>query len=232
MGIRSPSLVKRPVLSGPAVTDAPLGLNNLEIHDLSLTIKGKCIYEPIDFALSSGQILALTGENGAGKTSLARTISGLQKASSGTVSVNGKIIKEGQRRKHIWYSSNDVSAQFFTASVADEVLLLADRSEENLERARIVLETLGLYELKDNHPASLSGGQKQRLSIACGLVCGRSVLILDEPTSGLDSINMNNLAKALRFAADEGVIVMVITHDNEFMAACCTHELRLPSPRN
>lgn len=117
--------------------------------------------------------------------------------------------------------------EFFAARVDQEVLLFVEKSEERAAYAERILERLGLDGLRDRHPASLSGGRKQRLSIACGLVSRRSVLMLDEPTSGLDAVSMRKLADALRCAADEGAAVVVVTHDNEFMRACCTHRFDL-----
>ena len=95
------------------------------------------------------------------------------------------------------------------------------RTEEVLESARELLKRFSLYAHKDAHPATLSGGQRQRLSIACGLISGREILILDEPTSGLDGGNMRIIAQALRAEADRGRAVLVITHDEELIRACC-----------
>ena len=86
-----------------------------------------------------------------------------------------------------------------------------------LERARELLKQLGLYGYKDVHPATLSGGQKQRLSLACGILSGRDVLIFDEPTSGLDGGNMRIIADMLRNEADKGKTILVITHDGELI---------------
>ncbi len=233
MGIRCPNRVEKPLLKTPAVTlpaasDASGRIGTtVEVAGLSLSYGRKRVLADVSFSLSGGQILALTGENGAGKTSLARVLAGLRKAEGGSIAINGKRLGCRDLRREVWYSSNDTDAGFFTASVADEVMLGIERNDENLAHARSVLELLGLYELKERHPAALSGGQKQRLSIACGLVSRRPVIILDEPTSGLDSINMTKLARALEFAADQGRVIMVATHDHEFMEACCGWEFAL-----
>ena len=179
------------------------------------------IFENLAFSLPNGQITALTGKNGAGKTTLAMVLAGLQKQSSGEVYIDGKRLSAGKRRKIVWYSSNDTGTQFFTTSVTEELLLHSGVSPGRLERARRLLKTLGLYAYKDTHPAALSGGQKQRLSIACGLLSDREILLLDEPTSGLDGGNMRKIAAALTEAAAEGKTIGVITHDKEFMQACC-----------
>ena len=89
------------------------------------------------------------------------------------------------------------------------------------------MKEFGLYTYKDAHPASLSGGQKQRLSIACGLLSDREILLLDEPTSGLDGGNMRKIAAALTNAAAEGKTILVITHDKELIQACCNFRWEL-----
>ena len=171
--------------------------------------------------MPAGKITALIGRNGAGKTTLAMVLAGLQKQSSGEIYIGGKKLSAGKRRRKVWYSSNDTGTQFFTTSVTDELLLHSVASPRRLERARELLKRLDLYAYKDAHPAALSGGQKQRLSIACGLLSGREVLLFDEPTSGLDGGNMRKIADILTEAAAEGKTIGVITHDKELMQACC-----------
>ncbi|MBR5950264.1 MAG: energy-coupling factor ABC transporter ATP-binding protein [Actinomycetaceae bacterium] len=203
----------------------------LEVHDLTVRIEKKDIVTNVNLSLEAGAITAITGENGAGKTTLMRAIAGLIKTSSGNISLGGRVLNAKERRRKIWYSPNDLSAQFFTASVGEEIMLQKEPTEENIERARTLLKNFGLYEYKNQHPYALSGGQKQRLALACGLMQDRPVLILDEPTSGLDSINMQRLAHALRIAAQEGTVIAVVTHDNEFIRACATDIYEVPSSR-
>ena len=84
-----------------------------------------------------------------------------------------------------------------------------------------------LYDYKDSHPASLSGGQKQRLAVYCALLSGKNILILDELTGGLDAENMLLIAKALKNAKNRGKTILLITHDDEFMNACCEYRLNM-----
>lgn len=190
------------------------------VKSLSCRRKKTKIFRDINFSAPAGQITAITGHNGIGKTSLALVLSGLWKEESGQVVVDGRELSARERRKQTWFSSNDTGTQFFTNSVSEEVLLNMKHSEEHLEKARSLLKRLGLYRYKDVHPASLSGGQKQRLAIACGILSDRTILIFDEPTSGLDGGNMKIIADVLREAADQKKVVLVITHDDELICRC------------
>jgi energy-coupling factor transport system ATP-binding protein len=80
---------------------------------------------------------------------------------------------------------------------------------------------MNLLEYIERHPNSLSGGQKQRLAIAVSLMMDKEILLFDEPTSGLDYRNMIACAEFLRRLADKGKIVIVVTHDEEFINYCC-----------
>lgn len=191
------------------------------VKELSFQRKNKKIFGGLNLSLHAGQITAITGHNGAGKTSLALVLSGLWKESGGQVIVHGKKLRPAKRRKQVWYSSNDTGTQFFTNSVTKALLLHLERTEERLDRARNLLKKLGLYPYKDAHPAALSGGQKQRLSIACGILSERQILIFDEPTSGLDGGNMEIIAEVLRDTANLGKCILVITHDEELINRCC-----------
>ena len=143
------------------------------------------------------------------------------KADKGTYPDRQKKARAAVRRRKIYYCGNDTSTQFFTASVAEELLLNARLTEENKSHARNLLNELGLYEYRDAHPSALSGGQKQRLAIACAIFSGRRILILDEPTSGLDGQNMRLIAERLRSEARSGRTILVITHDRELIESCC-----------
>lgn len=201
--------------------------DGLSAINISCRWKGTDLFDGMNITLPPGKITALTGKNGAGKTTLAMILTGLKKQSGGEILRNGTTLSAKRRRQVVWYSSNDTGTQFFTNSVTDELLLHGDHSPKRLDRARELLKKLGLYAYKDSHPAALSGGQKQRLSIACGLLSDREILLFDEPTSGLDGGNMRKIADVLTEAATEGKTILVITHDKEFMQACCDFQWEL-----
>lgn len=212
-----------PALPSPKGSGQPF----FQVSNLSLYKKQTAIFENVHMSLWKGNITALIGNNGIGKTSLALVLSGLNRETQGKIAINGKEVSPVKRRQKIWYGANDTGTQFFTHSVTEELLVGAKRSATFLDQCRNILKRLGLYEYKDSHPAILSGGEKQRLSIACGILSNRDILIFDEPTSGLDGRNMTLIATILREAADRGKSVLVITHDNELIQACCDYCLKM-----
>ncbi|MGI5083992.1 ABC transporter ATP-binding protein [Treponema putidum] len=233
-GLRSFTPALKPVLPLPPLTASSSGTANstenqplLQADELCRKEKGRFILKTISFSIWRGQIIALTGKNGVGKTTLGLILSGLNKESDGTIRLNGKKSGLRARRKAVWYSANDTGTQFFTESVSEEILLSIMHSSDRIEQARNILQMMGLYELKDVHPATLSGGQKQRLSVACALLSGRDILIFDEPTSGLDGYHADILAKAFLDAAACGKTIIIITHDFELISACCNFEISL-----
>jgi energy-coupling factor transport system ATP-binding protein len=169
----------------------------------------------------------MTGRNGAGKTTLGKILCGLVRESGGRVLIRGKAAGLRERSFAVWYGANNTNTRFIAHSVGEELLLLSPKNEERLETARRVLKQLGLYELRDAHPATLSGGQKQRLSLACGILSGRGICIFDEPTSGLDGEGLLMASRCFREMAESGRTVCVITHDQELIGECCAHGVTL-----
>ena len=217
MGLRSPHEGKS--LPAPSVSDESPAV--LKTAGLSKRICKEVIFEDISLSVPEGKVTSITGQNGAGKTTLAQILCGLAKQTKGHILIDGKKARAAVRRRGIYYCGNDTSTQFFTASVAEELLLNTELTEENKDRARHLLKEFGLYEYRDAQPSALSGGQKQRLAIACAIFSGRGILILDEPTSGLDGQNMRLVAERLKSEARNGRTILVITHDRELIESCC-----------
>ena len=217
MGLRSPHEGK--CLPAPSVLDESPAV--LKTAGLSKRIRKEVIFEDVSLSFPEGKVTAITGQNGAGKTTLAQTLCGLARQTRGHILIDGKKARAAVRRREIYYCGNDTSTQFFTASVAEELLLNTKLTEESKDRARHLLKELGLYEYRDAHPSTLSGGQKQRLAIVCAVFSGRGILILDEPTSGLDGRNMRLIAERLKSEARNGRTILVITHDHELIESCC-----------
>ena len=228
MGLRAPCLNK-----GFSVSSVPDGRPAvLEAKGLSKHFRRETLFEDISLSVPKGGVTAVTGRNGAGKTTLAQILCGLARQTRGHILIDGKKARAAVRRREIYYCGNDTSTQFFTASVAEELLLNTGLTEENKSHARNLLKEFGLYEYRDAHPSALSGGQKQRLAIACAIFSDRRILILDEPTSGLDGQNMRLIAEKLKSEARRGRTILVITHDKELIESCCDNIVEIAAYPN
>ena len=176
--------------------------------------------------IAAGQITAIVGANGAGKTSFLNCLCGLEKRCKGTLEYEGKLYDSKSRKKLCFMVMQDTGNQLFTESVLDEVLISLKKGTSNeKETAMEIIRNLDLADFADRHPQSLSGGQKQRLAIACALASGRELLLLDEPTSGLDYAHMKETAALLEKLRSLGTTILVVTHDSELIRACCTRRI-------
>ena len=210
----------------PEATACPSASGNvLSLENLSVRLGGAEVLKGISFQANAGEIIAIAGANGAGKTTLARAICGLANDASGTVRWNGRPLNRRVRRKKAYMVMQDVGHQLFSDSVMEECRLgIKDPDRDVIESA---LRRVDLLACKDRHPLSLSGGQMQRLAVAVSEVCGKDLLVFDEPTSGLDLRSMEEVGGLVRVLADQGKILLVITHDVEFMMRICTRILVL-----
>lgn len=192
------------------------------------------LIKKLNFSLAKGEIALITGENGLGKTTLARTLCGLNREQAGIISIDGQTQSIKKRREKCWFVLQDADYQLFSDSVLNELLLGTKKTEENFAKAEKLLKELNLWSFKEQHPATLSGGQKQRLVFAVGLMREPELLILDEPTSGLDAGNMRRVQRMIVDYADKGITFVIITHDLEFAKGFgrSTIELGKPCPKN
>ena len=210
MGLRS--IAEVPVSSPePSPTT---GADGLMVRELRAAYNGAAVWEGVSFRAPRGQITAITGRNGAGKTTLARCLCGLMKEQSGTIFWDGKPLSRTERRRKAFLIMQDVNLQLFGDSVLAEIRLGNTATEQE---ALTTLGRMDLAQYADTHPMALSGGQKQRLAVADGCLSGKELLIFDEPTSGLDYGHMLEVSRRLRELAEQGLCVVVITHDGEFL---------------
>ena len=182
-----------PVPEKSVNTERIAGLKNVSYKD---------ILTDISLELKKGEVSVLVGNNGVGKTTLAKLLCKTIKPDNGEVQVNGLP----------FYIMQDPDFQLFGTSVYNELAIV----NENEEAIAETLKYLGLYDYKDKHPFDLSGGQKQRLQIGMAMLCDKPLIIFDEPTSGLDIVSMKKVAKEI-VRLKENAAVLVISHDYEFI---------------
>ena len=173
------------------------------------------VLDGLDLSLEPGRVLGIVGRNGAGKTTLLRCLAGLTRERAGTVAVDGAPVAARRRPGLVHLVMQEPGYQLFADSARAEL------HRESDEAADAMLAAFGLAACAERHPLALSGGERQRLAVAAGLAQGARVLVLDEPTSGLDRANMERVAAVLRRAAADGVAVVLVTHDYEFLCAVC-----------
>lgn len=201
---------------------------DLLMEDLWVTYpRSKPILCGITCNAAPGEIVAVIGKNGQGKSTFARCLSGLLKEKKGRVQYQGCRLSYKKRIGKIYLVMQDAGCQLFSDSVMGEISLSYNKERSCLNVSEEILKRLYLDELKNSHPMSLSGGEKQRLVIAAGIVQNSNIIILDEPTSGLDYNNMQSVKKVMEMLRDEGKYVFVITHDYEFLLSTCDRVLEI-----
>ena len=219
MGLRTTDLRKE----FPLVTARKAQETRLELKNVSLFYKKKAVLENINAKFSQGEVIALVGKNGAGKTTFSRALCGLHKEIKGDFLRDGRIISKKTRQKISYMVMQDVNYELFAESVEAECSFGIKNPDANLVAE--TMDALGLTPFSEQHPGTLSGGQKQRLAVAVGQVCKKELILFDEPTSGLDYESMERVAKIVCKLSEQGKILFIVTHDYEFFCRTCSRML-------
>lgn len=204
----------------------------LEVKNIKKRFGAVSVLKGVSFSLERGEVLAIIGSSGGGKTTLLRCLNFLELADEGTISVGGKVIYDGaekkkqndeelrQNRLHfgLVFQSFNLFPQY---SVLENVtlaptLLGKGTSEEIDAEAKRLIDSVGLTEKLDNYPCQLSGGQQQRVAIARALMMSPDVLCFDEPTSALDPELTGEVLRAIKNLKSEDRTMIVVTHEMEF----------------
>ena len=179
---------------------------------------------PLDIGLEERQLTLVSGHSGSGKSTLANMLAGLLTPTAGHVRLDGTDLYS-LRDEELSRLRNErigLIPQGHTAlralTVLDNVLLpsiLYAKAEAPADRARELLDAVGLDDLADAAPTELSGGELRRMAIARALLMDPAIVLADEPTAGLDSANATAVLTLLRDAADRGAAVLVVSHEAE-----------------
>lgn len=197
----------------------------LEVNDLCFGYtKEKRNLQNISFQVRKGEMLAIVGRNGAGKSTLSKLICGFETPDSGSIRMDGRDIGGDsirERASRIGYVMQNPNQMISKTMIFDEVALGLSRSglsqDEIRERVEHTLRICGLYPFRNWPVSALSFGQKKRVTIASVMVMGPELIILDEPTAGQDFRHYTEIMEFLRGLNEQGVTVMMITHDMHLM---------------
>jgi energy-coupling factor transporter ATP-binding protein EcfA2 len=176
----------------------------------------------VDLSLYAGEITVMMGSNGAGKSSFLRSLIGLTPIKEGQIKVNGVDIMGrtvAEICQQVGYLPQDPNALLFSDTVLDELLVTLRNHKLNLSednvKPKILLEHLSLGDKAECYPRDLSTGERQRVALGAVLVTHPGALLLDEPTRGLDYDAKRILLNLLRSWRDEGMAILMVTHDVE-----------------
>lgn len=196
------------------------------------------VLKGIDLTLKRGEVVCLIGASGSGKSTFLRCLNFLEIPSDGQVVFNDQVINPKKTNLNAIRAQMGMVFQHFNlfphmsvhANITEAMLLVKKASKQQAnQKAKELLEQVGLSDKWDEHPARLSGGQKQRVAIARALAMEPKVMLFDEPTSALDPETVESVLQAMRELAQNGMTMVVVTHEIGFARAvadrvCFLHE--------
>lgn len=206
----------------------------LRVNRLYKSFKGKPVLEDVSFELNEGEILAIIGRSGAGKTTVLRCVNNLVKCDRGTIEVDGMYLCKEFEEQTVYAKPPEILQirkklglvfqnfnLFPHMSVLDNIIeapvnVFGVSRREAVDKAMDLLDMLGLSDKAAFYPFELSGGQKQRVAIARACALSPKIMCLDEPTSALDPELREGIALTIEGLAREGMGVLLITHDMSF----------------
>ncbi|WNS43162.1 ABC transporter ATP-binding protein [Paenibacillus sp. MMS20-IR301] len=209
-----------------------ISINQLvKVYNSYKAVKAVPALDSISFAVTKGEFTGIMGPSGSGKTTLLNILSGVDKATSGEVLIDGqditKLSKDEMalfRRERIGYVFQDFNL-LDSLTLAENIslpLILDRKSPKEIEdKLGPLLQLLDIEELKDKYPYHLSGGQKQRAAAARAIVNEPAVILADEPTGNLDSRSAGRLMETMASLNGQlGSTILMVTHD-PFAASFC-----------
>jgi len=206
----------------------------LKVENINKTFDDLHVLKGVSFEMNKGEVVAIIGSSGGGKTTLLRCLTFLEKADCGSITIDGDNIVADVDGKSIYPNDEELRKRALkvglvfqdfnlfphltvlqNCTLAPTSVLKIDKTQAE-ETAKQVLDQVGLTEKLNEYPCNLSGGQKQRVAIARALCMNPSLLCFDEPTSALDPELTVEVLKVIKDLKAHGVTMLIVTHEIEF----------------
>lgn len=215
-------------------------MTQLEVKNLRKSYGALEVLKGIDLKVAPGEIIGLIGASGSGKSTLLRCMNHMEVPTQGEVLLNGETVGVRERNgRYVKRSPKEVSLQRRQMAMVFQhfnlwphktvlqnvmegpVVVQKVPPEEARKNAMKALEKVGLSDKADIYPSRLSGGQQQRVGIARALALEPQIILFDEPTSALDPELVNEVLAVIRSLADEGMTLIIVTHEMRFARDVC-----------
>ncbi|MDG2165946.1 MAG: amino acid ABC transporter ATP-binding protein [Alphaproteobacteria bacterium] len=196
--------------------------NILSINNLNVFYESFHAVQNISLSLNEREIVVICGPSGSGKSTLIRAIAGLEKADSGDIFINNKLMNEKEVSKNNIFGMVFQQFNLFPhLSIIENITLPLIKvkklsKSESIEIAEGVLNKVKIIDQKDKYPSKLSGGQQQRCAIARSLAMNPKIMLFDEPTSALDPEMINEVLDVMSDLASTGMTMIIVTHEMGF----------------
>lgn len=197
----------------------------IEIRQLQKHYGSHRVLHGVDLDVAKGEVVCLIGPSGSGKSTLLRCINALEAYDGGVITVFGETVQRGSNSVHALRSRMGMVFQRFNLfphrTVLENVMegpvyVKREPLKQARDEALVLLEKVGLSAKADAYPEQLSGGQQQRVAIARALAMKPDAMLFDEPTSALDPELVGDVLAVMRTLADEGMTMIVVTHEMGF----------------
>jgi polar amino acid transport system ATP-binding protein len=215
----------------------------IEVNDLHKSFDAIQVLRGVSLDAHQGDVIAIIGGSGSGKSTMLRCINMLETPTSGTIKVHGELIERKKDGKGGMRPANKAQIQRIRTRLAMvfqsfnlwqhmtlleniievPVHVLGRKKSEAIESADALLHRVGLYDKRETYPAFLSGGQQQRAAIARALAIEPEVMLFDEPTSALDPELIGEVLSVISDLAKEGRTMILVTHEMKFAQEVANH---------
>lgn len=212
----------------------------IDFSHVSFAYDDAVALDDLSFQIDQGEIIALTGPNGCGKSSILRVINGLSFPQEGTYHFDGTLIEKSVLKDQLFakrfhqrlgYIFQNSDTQLFCPSVREEIAFGPRQmglSEDQIEkRVNDMLDMLDIARLQTRAPYRLSGGEKRKVALACVISMNPDALLLDEPLNGLDEDSQDWLLCFLRDLSAAGKTVLTTTHHRDVVATLKAREIHM-----